>query len=60
MPRPPPVSRCPRRRQPFPAEALLDREELTIWRAARDKAKADGLLMMAHPLHAAVGRKPNS
>jgi hypothetical protein len=40
--------------------SLLDREELTIWRAARDKAEADGLLMMAHPLHAAVGRKPNS
>ena len=40
--------------------SVLDREELTIWRAARDKAEADGLLMMAHPLHAAVGRKPNS
>ena len=40
--------------------SLLDPEELTIWRAARDKAEADGLLMMAHPLHAAVGRKPNS
>ena len=40
--------------------SLLDPEELTIWRAARDKAEADGLLMMAHPLHAAVGRKPDS
>ena len=40
--------------------SLLDPEELTIWRAARNKAKADGLLMMAHPLHAAVGRKPDS
>ena len=39
--------------------SLLDPEELTIWRAARDKAEADGLLMMAHPLHAAVGRKPD-
>jgi ubiquinone/menaquinone biosynthesis C-methylase UbiE len=39
--------------------SLLDPKELTIWRAARNKAEADGLLMMAHPLHAAVGRKPD-
>ncbi|MBV9018110.1 MAG: methyltransferase domain-containing protein, partial [Alphaproteobacteria bacterium] len=39
--------------------SLLGPEELPVWRAARDQATRDGLLMMAHPLHAAVGRKPN-
>jgi SAM-dependent methyltransferase len=38
--------------------SLLDPEELTAWRAARDQAQRDGLLIMAHPLHAAVGHKP--
>lgn len=38
--------------------SLLSAEELSIWRAARDKAAEDGLSMMAHPLHGAVGRKP--
>ena len=38
--------------------SLLDAEELTVWRAARDRAAQDGQLIMAHPLHAAVGHKP--
>jgi ubiquinone/menaquinone biosynthesis C-methylase UbiE len=38
--------------------SLLDAEELTVWRAARGRAAQDGLLLMAHPLHAAVGHKP--
>ena len=44
----------------FPTLVTLDQPAGPIWRAARDKAEADGLLMMAHPLHAAVGRKPDS
>jgi ubiquinone/menaquinone biosynthesis C-methylase UbiE len=38
--------------------ALLTAEELPVWREARARAAQDGLLMMAHPLHCAVGRKP--
>ena len=38
--------------------SLLSPEELPVWREARAKAQQDGLLMMAHPLHCAVGRKP--
>lgn len=37
--------------------ALLDAEERRVWQEARTKAAADGLLMMANPLHCAVGRK---
>ena len=33
-------------------------QELTVWQAARDRAEAEGLLFMAHPLHCAVGTKP--
>ena len=40
--------------------SLLDPEELAVWHAAREKAVQDGLLLSAHPLHAAVGRKPIS
>ncbi len=40
--------------------SLLTQEELAMWHAARDKAAEDGLLMMAHPLHCAVGTKPRS
>src|SRR5947208_257830 len=38
--------------------SLLSGEELPVWQEARAKAEQDGLLMMAHPLHCAVGRKP--
>jgi hypothetical protein len=38
--------------------SLLTAEELPIWHAARDKAEADGVLMVAWPFHCAVGRKP--
>ena len=38
--------------------SLLDPTELREWEAARDKAAAQGLLFMAHPLHCAVGTKP--
>jgi ubiquinone/menaquinone biosynthesis C-methylase UbiE len=38
--------------------SLLTPEELATWHAARDTAAQQGLLMMAHPLHGAVGRKP--
>jgi ubiquinone/menaquinone biosynthesis C-methylase UbiE len=40
--------------------SLLDPEELAVWHAAREKAVQDGVLLSAHPLHAAVGRKPIS
>jgi hypothetical protein len=33
---------------------------LPIWQAERDRAAQDGLLFMAHPLHCAVGTKPQS
>jgi SAM-dependent methyltransferase len=36
----------------------LSAEELRLWQAERDRAAAQGLLFMAHPLHCAVGRKP--
>jgi len=38
--------------------SLLDPEELAVWQAARSEARQQGLLMMAHPLHAGVGRMP--
>lgn len=38
--------------------SLLDPEERAEWQRARDRAQAEGLLFMAHPLHCAVGRKP--
>jgi len=36
----------------------LNEAELGIWHAARDQAAQGGTLMMAHPLHCAVGTKP--
>jgi SAM-dependent methyltransferase len=39
------------------ALSLLTAEELPIWQAARDKAEADGVLMVAWPFHCAVGTK---
>jgi SAM-dependent methyltransferase len=38
--------------------SLLSLDELTLWHAERDRAEAEGLLFMAHPLHCAVGTKP--
>jgi SAM-dependent methyltransferase len=38
--------------------SLLSPEERIQWQAARDRAAAEGLLFMAHPLHCAVGAKP--
>ena len=38
--------------------SLLSPEELAIWHDARAKAQGDGVLIAAHPLHGAVGRKP--
>ena len=35
----------------------LKGDDLTAWQAARSTAEAAGNLMMAHPLHCAVGRK---
>ena len=35
--------------------AQLSPEETVLWRAARDKAAADGLLFMSHPMHCVVG-----
>jgi len=38
--------------------SLLSPDELPLWHAERDRAAAEGLLFMAHPLHCAVGTKP--
>jgi SAM-dependent methyltransferase len=38
--------------------SLLTQDELRLWQAERDRAAAEGLLFMAHPLHCAVGSKP--
>jgi hypothetical protein len=38
--------------------AQLTTEELDSWRAAREMARAQDLLFMAHPMHCLVGRKP--
>jgi SAM-dependent methyltransferase len=38
--------------------SLLSPEEREVWQAERDRAAAEGLLFMAHPLHCAVGAKP--
>jgi len=38
--------------------SLLSSDELVVWHAERDRAEAEGLLFMAHPLHCAVGAKP--
>ncbi|HEV2303473.1 MAG TPA: methyltransferase domain-containing protein [Stellaceae bacterium] len=40
------------------ALSRLDPEETALWQEARERAAAQGLLFMAHPLHCAVGRKP--
>jgi SAM-dependent methyltransferase len=40
--------------------SLLSPDELAVWHAERDRAAAEGLLFMAHPLHCAVGTKPGS
>lgn len=37
--------------------SLLTEEELGTWHDARAKAAEGGLLLMAHPLHCAVGTK---
>ena len=37
--------------------SLLTEEELGAWHEARATAAQDGVLMMAHPLHCAVGTK---
>jgi ubiquinone/menaquinone biosynthesis C-methylase UbiE len=37
---------------------LLTTEELAPWHQARAKAEAEGLLLQAHAMHCAVGRKP--
>ena len=39
--------------------SLLSPDELAVWHAERDRAEAEGLLFMAHPLHCAVGAKPS-
>ena len=39
--------------------SLLSPDELPLWHAERDRAAAEGLLFMAHPLHCAVGTKPS-
>jgi SAM-dependent methyltransferase len=38
--------------------SLLSPEDRAQWQAERDRAAAEGLLFMAHPLHCAVGTKP--
>lgn len=38
--------------------SLLSPAERAEWQAERDRAAADALLFMAHPLHCAVGTKP--
>ncbi len=40
--------------------SLLSPEERAQWQAERDRAAADELLFMAHPLHCAVGIKPTT
>ncbi len=40
--------------------SLLSADELRAWHAERDRAEAEGLLFMAHPLHCAVGAKPRT
>lgn len=36
----------------------LSLDELAVWHTQRNRAAAEGLLFMAHPLHCAVGTKP--
>jgi ubiquinone/menaquinone biosynthesis C-methylase UbiE len=38
--------------------SLLSPDERVLWQPERDRAAAEGLLFMAHPLHCAVGTKP--
>jgi SAM-dependent methyltransferase len=38
--------------------SVLDADEVPLWRRLREAALSEGLLFMAHPLHCAVGRKP--
>jgi len=40
--------------------SLLTGDELATWHEARARAAEDGPLLMAHPLHCAVGTKPGS
>ena len=37
--------------------SLLSADELPVWRAARDKAAAEGTLLASHALHCCVGTK---
>jgi SAM-dependent methyltransferase len=39
--------------------SLLSPDELAVWHTERDRAEAAGLLFMSHPLHCAVGTKPD-
>ncbi|MGE0424439.1 MAG: methyltransferase domain-containing protein [Reyranellaceae bacterium] len=39
--------------------SLLSPEQMPVWRATRDAAERAGLLFMAHPMHCAVGVKPD-
>jgi ubiquinone/menaquinone biosynthesis C-methylase UbiE len=39
--------------------SILSPDELAVRHAERDRAAAEGLLFMAHPLHCAVGTKPS-
>lgn len=40
--------------------SLLEPDEVPVWQRLREKAAAEDLLFMAHPLHCAVGTKPES
>jgi len=37
--------------------SLLTAEESALWQEARDAARAEGVLLAAHPMHCAVGTK---
>jgi ubiquinone/menaquinone biosynthesis C-methylase UbiE len=38
--------------------SLLTPEETATWRVLTDAARRDGVLLMAHPMHCAIGTKP--
>jgi SAM-dependent methyltransferase len=40
--------------------SLLTPGETLIWRALAEAARRDGVLLMAHPMHCAVGMKPSA